>query len=115
MPEFVINKNAPVQVELTPGPGVQQVSLTPGDMVEKSKEALDSAMNTVHHMARRVVGTIEALADPPSVLEVSFGLKLNAETGAIIAKAGMEATINVTLKWERDIFEDEGEGEWPIE
>jgi hypothetical protein len=47
------------------------------------------------------------------VLEVSFGLKLNAETGAIIAKAGTEATINVTLKWERDILE--GVDEWPIE
>ena len=113
MPEFVINQNAPIQVEFTPGPGVQKVSLSPGDIAEKSKEALDSAMNTVHHMARRVVGTIDALADPPSVLEVSFGLKLGAETGAIIAKAGIEATINVTLKWERDIFEDEDE--WPIE
>lgn len=110
---FTINENVPVLVEFTARPGVQQVSLSPADLAEKSRKALDSAMNTVHHMARRVVDTINKLADKPSVLEVSFGLKLDAETGAIIAKAGAEASINVTLKWERDIFE--GEDEWDNE
>jgi hypothetical protein len=113
MTTFTINEDVPVLVEFTPRPGVKQVSLSPDDLAEKSRKALDSAMDTIHHMARRVVGTINSLVVTPSALEVSFGLKLDAETGAIIAKAGAEASINVTLKWERDIFE--GEDEWDNE
>jgi hypothetical protein len=98
---FKIDENAPVVVEFTPRPGVQQVALRPAEVVKKSAEALDSAMNTIHSMARRVVATVEALADPPSQVEVEFGLKLTADAGAIIAKAGTESTIGVKLSWER--------------
>jgi hypothetical protein len=34
-------------------------------------------------------------------VEVSFGLKLTAEGNAMVAKVGVEATINVTMTWER--------------
>jgi hypothetical protein len=37
-------------------------------------------MNTIHHMARRVVATVKALslAERPAKVEVEFGLKLDA-------------------------------------
>ncbi len=102
MPTFTIDENAPIIVEFTPQPGVRQVKRTsPQDIAEQSAKALDSAMNSVHHMARRVIDTIDTLTNKPSEVEVSFGLKLDAETGAIIAKAGIEASINVKLKWQR--------------
>ena len=52
-------------------------------------------------MARRVRETVDALTDPPSQVEVEFGLKLDAEAGAFIAKVGTEAAINVKLTWEK--------------
>jgi len=105
MPEFTIDENAPVLVEFEVGSGVRKVSRASKDMdalAEKSKKALDHAMNTIHHMARRVNATINSL-DPlaarPSEVEASFALKLETEVGAVIAKAGLGADINVTLTW----------------
>jgi hypothetical protein len=47
-------------------------------------------------MARRVVATVKALsiAERPAKVEVEFGLKLDAAAGAIVAQAGVEASIN---------------------
>ncbi len=116
MPEFRVNEDAPVMVEFTDPSGVREVSLSPDDLAEKSEAALDSAMNTVHHMARRVVDTVDSLITPPSSIEVSFGLKLDVEAGAIITKAGADANLNVTLKWETDPFEGMDDyGDFPLE
>jgi hypothetical protein len=100
MTTFTINADAPVLVEFAPQPGVRGVSLKPEDIIGKSAQALDSAMNTIHHMARRVTTTIKDLAERPTEVEVMFGLKLDVEAGAIIAKTGGEASLNVKLKWE---------------
>jgi hypothetical protein len=102
MPTFAIDEDAPILVEFAPEPGLQQVSFSPDDLVEKSAWALDSAMNTIHHMAQRVNAMIETLPGRPNQVEVEFGLKLDAETGAVIAKAGVEAAVNVRLAWESD-------------
>jgi hypothetical protein len=103
MPEFTIDENAPILVEFAVRPGAHDVGLV-GDnieeLTEKSTEALDSAMNAIHKMARRVTETVEALAKRPSQVEVAFGLKLDAKTGALIAKAGVEANLNIKLVWD---------------
>jgi hypothetical protein len=102
MPTFTIDEDAPILVEWTPRPGVQQVSRDRiEDTAERAAKAIDSAMNTIHGMARRVRETVDALTNPPSQVEVEFGLKLDAEAGAFIARAGVEAAINVKLTWEK--------------
>lgn len=108
MSTFIIDEKTPILVEFTPGPGLHPTSLSPADIVEKSAKALDSAMNTIHYMALQVSDTIDALAKRPSQVEVAFGIKLNAESGALIAKAGVEGTLNVKLTWKRKEENHEG-------
>ena len=105
--QFEIDPDAPILVDFSM-PGVQPVAIMRGGeelekLAEKSQKALDQAMNTIHHMAQRVVVTMKALpkSELPDKVEVEFGLKLDAEAGAMIAKAGAEASIVVTLAWER--------------
>lgn len=43
--------------------------------------------------------SLERLDNPPESAELSFGLKLTADAGAAICKAGSEATYNVKLTW----------------
>jgi len=100
MATFIVDENAPILVEFTPRPGLREVSLKPEDLTAKSSQALEAAMNTIHNMARRVTATVEALATRPSQVEVAFGLKLDTEAGALIAKVGAEASLNVKLTWE---------------
>ncbi len=100
MTTFTFDDDAPILVEFAPRPGLRQVSKTPTDLVAQSTQAINNAMVTIYNMARRVHGTVEAMGDSkPSEAEVSFGIKLNAETDALIAKVGGEASIEVTLTW----------------
>ena len=69
------------------------------ELVEKSKEALDKAMVTIQGMAKRTIAAAKDLSDPPDAIEVEFGIKLDAEAGAMVAKAGTEASINVKMVW----------------
>lgn len=107
MPTFIIDEDTPILVEFAPRPGVQKVSLSPADLAEKSGEALDRAMSTIHQMARRVSALRAALPDEFTQVELEFGIKLDAEAGALLSKVGGEASINVTLTWERSDAEDE--------
>lgn len=91
-----------ILVEFAPAPGVRGVSLSPGDIAEKSKEAIDDALNSMRTMAKKTVKAIKEipLTERPTTIAVSFGLKLNAEGTAVVAKVGAEAAITVTLTWQ---------------
>ena len=92
-----------ILVEMTPVPGVRSVSADPRDIAENSKKAINSAFKSMRGMAKKTVKAIKEIpvTERPHKVEVSFGLKLTAEGGALVAKAGVEAAINVTMTWER--------------
>ena len=93
----------PIIVEFQHAPGVRQVSrLSAEEVTKRSAEALDHAMGTVKGMSRRFQTTISSLAVQPSTTELEFGIKLDAAAGAVLAKAGAEASMNVKLTWSRD-------------
>jgi len=105
-----------ILVEFEPQPGVRQVSRF-GDLTKeqieklaaRSEYALEHAMGTIQAMAHRVTETVRAikLSERPDEVAVEFGLKLDAEAGAYLAKAGGEAGFKVQLKWQRK-EEEEG-------
>jgi hypothetical protein len=70
-------------------------------MQEQSQKALNLAMGTIRAMAYRVAKTIGQLEDRarPNEAEVEFGITLDAEAGAMLAKASTGAQIKVKLKW----------------
>jgi hypothetical protein len=92
-----------ILVDLQPVPGIRTVSADPKNIAEKSKEAIDHAMKSMRGMAKRTVKSIKEIpvSERPHTVSVSFGLKLTAEGGALVAKAGVEAAINVTMTWNR--------------
>ncbi|HNT76131.1 MAG TPA: CU044_2847 family protein [Anaerolineae bacterium] len=94
----------PVLVEFAPQAGVRQVGIDltdPKALAEKSAHALNVAMGTIRAMAERVTATIDGISDKPTEVSVEFGLKLDAEAGAYIAKASAEAGFTVTLTWKK--------------
>lgn len=70
-------------------------------MQEESERALNMAMGNIRSMARRMAQTMDELEDKarPDDVEVEFGLNLDADVGAFMAKASGGAQIKVTLKW----------------
>lgn len=102
MSNFNIDENAPVLVEFEYRPGASEVALSAEDIAKRSAEAMDSAMNTIHNVARRVITTVDALPHRPTQIEVEFGIKLAAEAGALVTKTGVDATLNVRLTLQRE-------------
>jgi hypothetical protein len=91
-------------IEPSEASGVKTVSLRfwkKVDLAKKSEEAMNNAMNTIQNVAKRVNSTIQRIDahNKPDNVEVEFGLKFNADLDVVIAKAGVEASIVVTLSW----------------
>ncbi|WP_051309834.1 CU044_2847 family protein [Desulfogranum japonicum] len=68
---------------------------------KQSKEAINMAMNTIKVMAELVNSTMITMNDKarPDEAELEFGIALDAENGALIAKVSAGAQIKVRLKW----------------
>ncbi len=83
--------------------GIQKASR--GELIQKMQDeaerAINIAMGSIRSMARRVAKTMDALDDKvrPDEAEIEFGINLDAEAGAFLAKASSGAQITVKLKW----------------
>ena len=94
----------PILVDFSPAPGVRGVArISKEELVEKSKIAIETAMFTMRLMAARAVETIKKIkvSERPNKVEMEFGLTLDTEAGALVAKVGAEAAIKVTMTWEK--------------
>jgi hypothetical protein len=90
----------PILVELSTGPGRQQVTLKPEEVAAKSVLVLDRSMDTIRAMAERVTRTMDSVEGVrPDEVQVTFGIKFDAQAGAILTKVGVEASIQVQLTW----------------
>jgi len=97
-----VDQDTLILVEIAPRAGTRAVSrLSPADLANRSAEALDAAMGTIKKMARRVSTLHKEMPHEFTQIEIEFGVKLDVEAGALLAKAGGEASLNVTLTWER--------------
>ena len=105
------DEDATILVEFEPRAGVRQLSrfgdLTERELAklaERSEYALDCAMTTIRAMGKRVTETVRNIkvSERPTEVSIEFGIKLDAEAGAYLAKAGGEAGFTVTLTWQRE-------------
>lgn len=73
------------------------------DTVVAAKASLEEGLEIVRHNASVFIEKVRGLSDPPDEVEMAFGLKATGELGNFaVAKAGAEASYEVTLKWKRD-------------
>ncbi|MFG3196063.1 CU044_2847 family protein [Streptomyces sp. NPDC048208] len=93
------DQDAPILIEFNQRGGVRQVALSAPETVARSAEAVSQAMGTIRGMAERVRHTVTEMAVRPDSVEVEFGIKFDAEAGAVIAKTGVEAAVTVKLAW----------------
>ena len=91
-----------ILVEFADESGLIRVSNDPDELLNKSKMAIERSMKTVQRMAKKAVKTIQAIpiSERPSTVEFQFGIKMNGEVGAVVAKVSSEAAITVTMTWE---------------
>jgi hypothetical protein len=88
-----------VEVDLD-GPEIGPVSRT-GDLIKSAATSFDGALAHVRKAASIAVASFRDMDVRPDEVQVEFGVKLNAEAGAVIAKTGAEGHLMVRLTWKR--------------
>ena len=71
-------------------------------VVSAHKPFNDAIKISIRHNVKGLIEAIRDLPDPPSEVEVTFGLKATVEAGNVaVGKAGGEANYNVKLTWKK--------------
>lgn len=76
-----------------------------GDVIEKAHQTIEKSLEKVKPTAQFILTQLRKLHETPDEIQVSFGLKLNADFGVVLAAAGLEANYSVTLKWVKEKVE----------
>lgn len=58
-----------------------------------------AALGTIRDVAGQLMESLTSLPRAPDNCELTFGIKLSAAAGAILAKAGAEANFEVKMTW----------------
>lgn len=93
---FQVDESDSVVVEVDDGDASSQVGVS--DVIEDAADDFSAKLGSVRkavEVALRELG--ETLN--PETLKVSFGVKLNAQAGAVIAKTSVEGNLHVEMEW----------------
>lgn len=94
--------NVLVEVEETDlEKGRTPVSRKPRVPEEATKE-FEQALDDIRPVADAIVQKFKDLSSKPDNIGVEFGVKMNAQAGALIAATSVEANFRVTLSWNRE-------------
>lgn len=105
--EFPLDEGGSVFVEVTPTGGETRVAR--GDVATRMSVTFETAIGRVRDAAVAALGQFQQMARQPDQVEISFGVKLNTEAGAVLAKAGVEGQLAVKLTWRAPGHQPTGE------
>ena len=91
----------PVAQPVARGRGGAQVAAS--QIEQRSQHAIRAAMNTIREMALQTDLMRQGIpgGSQPRMVKVKFGINLDFEVGAFLAKSGVGATMEVELEWAR--------------
>lgn len=98
MAQFGLEGGGSVLVEVDSAPGVQRISKH-GKALLDAKSTFEDALQDVRHAAGAALGQFQAMTERPSEVQITFGIKIDAQLGAVVAKTGLEGHFEVTLTW----------------
>jgi hypothetical protein len=77
--------------------GLHPREAEPGEVVPAGR-SLETALAAVRPAVQAVIRLMHEMA--PDDWEVTFGIKLSAQTGALIARGGLEGNFQVRMTWQ---------------
>lgn len=97
-----------VLFEISTQGAIRSSSFKPTELATRSAQALGQAMGAIQTLANRTTETIARLPQPPSEFELEFGIKIDAEAGAIVSKVSAEGNLKVKLVWRQQASPQDG-------
>ncbi|BCY08069.1 hypothetical protein L3i22_031570 [Actinoplanes sp. L3-i22] len=68
--------------------------------MREAQQILDENLVRIRDATRTVLATLRSGTQPDEI-KLVFGIKFNAEAGAVIARTGVEANIGVEMVWKQ--------------
>jgi Trypsin-co-occurring domain 1 len=91
-----------VEVDATQNSGARVMRGSASEAaLAQASTTFESALENVRIAADGILQQLRSLAQPPDEVAVEFGVKMSAESGAIIAKASGEANFKINLTWKK--------------
>jgi hypothetical protein len=87
-----------IEAEDTETQARQRVGRGGENETEAATNRFENAIQQIKPAAEAVLQTFQEM-NTPNEIALEFGIKFNANAGAIFASAGSEATFKVVLKW----------------
>ncbi|MFF0153419.1 CU044_2847 family protein [Micromonospora sp. NPDC005203] len=97
---FDLDGGGSVVVEVDGRAGVTPAG-NAGKVVREARATFDRALSEVRDAASAALGQFQSMAHRPDEVEISFGVQLTAEAGAVIARTGVQGQLTVTVRWQR--------------
>jgi hypothetical protein len=70
-----------------------------GRLLQVAGQTLEQGLANVRDAAAAALGQFQAMTRSPDEVEITFGVKLDAEVGAVIARTGVQGQLEVKLTW----------------
>jgi hypothetical protein len=64
-------------------------------------KTLEQAFDRLRPATAAIIERVRSMAQQPEEIEIEFGVTVNAEVGAVIAKTSGEANFRIALRWTR--------------
>ena len=73
-------------------------------VVAAARDVYGDAMNLAKNCAAGTIHTLKAMDDKtrPDEFGVKFAVKFDSQVGAVLAKMGTEAQLEISMKWKRE-------------
>lgn len=108
--EFDLAGGGTVLVEVQSGDEITRVGRQ-GDVMRSAGRTFDEALSTVRAAATAALGQFQEMTRRPDTVEITFGVRLDAEVGAVIARTGVQGQLGVKLVWRASSEPPEPDGE----
>ena len=99
---FPLVEGGSILVEVDERPGISQASRSSTRVLQEARATFEQAVASVRDAAASALAQFTSMTRAPDEVELKFGLKLDAEVGAVIARTGVQGQFEVKLKWRRD-------------
>jgi hypothetical protein len=98
---FALASGGSVLVEVDESASVSRAGRA-GRVLDEALVTFENAVAEVRDAAAAALTQFTSMTRAPDEVELKFGIKLDAEVGAVIARTGVQGQFEVKLKWRRD-------------
>jgi Trypsin-co-occurring domain 1 len=98
---YKLDDGSTILVEVSAPEGMRPAA-RPAEIAAAAAQSLQAALEPIEPLVRTVAARLRQLPESPDEVTVEFGVKLGAEAGIVLARAAVDAQLQLKLTWKSD-------------